>query len=57
MQTNRVRNLPISTPAPSPRDALRAQRLRTLCAVCELAVTAIIGLGVLVCFALVFTML
>ena len=41
-------------PCPS---RMRLCRLQTLAALVELVVTILIGLGVLVCFGLVFTML
>ena len=43
--------------APAPRKARLKDHLHTLCAIVDLAVTALIGLGVLTCFGLVFTML
>lgn len=57
MQTNHVRNRSAEYPAPPPRAALHERRLRMLCAMLDLAVTAILGLGVLACFALVVSML
>ena len=61
MQTGRVislypqRKLPVTEPARPSRKAIRA--FRTAAAIVDLTVTAAIGVGVLVCFGLVFTML
>ena len=61
MQTGRVislypqRKLPVQEPARPSRKAIRA--FRTAAAIVDLTVTAAIGVGVLVCFGLVFTML
>ena len=61
MQTGRVislypqRKLPVKEPAHPSRKAIRA--FRTAAAIVDLTVTAAIGVGVLVCFGLVFTML
>lgn len=61
MQTGRVislypqRKLPVKVPARPSRKAIRA--FRTAAAIVDLTVTAAIGVGVLVCFGLVFTML
>lgn len=60
MQTHAVISLYPETklPAEPVRQTRRKEnRLQTLCAVADLTVTAVIGLGVLVCFGLVFTML
>ena len=61
MQTGRVislypqRKLPVKAPARPSRKAIRA--FRTAAAIVDLTLTAAIGVGVLVCFGLVFTML
>ena len=61
MQTGRVislypqRKLPVKEPARPSRKAIRA--FRTAAAIVDLTVTAAIGVGVLVCFGLVLTML
>lgn len=47
---------PVYLPA-ARRASSRRRRLETISAVLDLALTAIIGLGVIVCFGLVFTML
>ena len=61
MQTGRViplypqRDFPVNAPMRPSRKAVRA--FRTAAAIVDLTVTAAIGVGVLVCFGLVFTML
>ena len=59
MQTSRIISLYPESRLPSAPCApsRRAGQLQKLQAIVDLAVTATIGLGVLVCFGLVFTML
>ena len=61
MQTNRVIVLypqaSVPDPALSRRSRKAARMFRRFAAIVDLAVTAAIGVGVLVCFGLVFTML
>ena len=61
MQTGRVISLypqqSFSSQAPSRPSRRSEKTLRKLTAIVDLTVTAAIGVGVLVCFGLVFTML
>ena len=60
MQTHAVISLYPNAAVPSAaatRKAYLKDHLHTLCTIVDLAVTALIGLGVLTCFGLVFTML